>query len=185
MRTFSKTLMIIGIIGAFVSCKSSFDATETMELQDNRKAVYQEIISNPEQLDEFMELAQQDDQARRTMMQSHMQMMESGKMEMMMQNNPDMKEKMKLHMQKMMEKNPEMREKMHSMMMEKMMENTEGRKMMMERMHKNTDMKKDMMKKMMDNPEMMEDMIEKMMDNPEMKKKMRSEMKEENSNSEK
>ncbi|MGM0932844.1 MAG: hypothetical protein ACQEWD_05310 [Bacteroidota bacterium] len=185
MRTISKTLILIGIMGAFVSCKSSFDATETMELQNNRNAVYQEIISNPGQLNEFIELAQQDEEARRIMMQSQMQMMESARMKEMMENNPDMKERVNSHMQKMMEKNPEMQGKMQSMMIEKMLKSPEGRKMLMEKIHKNTEMKKDMMKKMMDNPEMMEGMMEKMMDNPEMKKKMKSKMKEENSNSEK
>ena len=112
MRTISKTLMIIGIIGAFVSCKSSFDATETMELQNNREAVYQEMISNPGQLNEFIELAQQDEEARRIMMQSQMQMMESARMKEMMKNNPDMKERVNSHMQKMMEENPEIQGKM-------------------------------------------------------------------------
>jgi len=187
MRTISKTLMIIGIMGAFVSCKSSFDATETMELRDNREAVYQEIISNPAQLNEFMELALQDDGARMTIMKNHIQMMESAEMKGMMQSNPDMKEMMRSHMQKMMEENPEMREKMHSLMMEKMMNNPDGRKMLMKKMDDHMEMKKEMMgmvmEKLMSNPEMKEKMMKKMMENPEMMEQMKSKMKEKNSDS--
>ena len=138
MRTISKTLMLIGIIGAALSCKSTFNATEAMESQNNREAVYQEIISNPGQMNEFIELAQQDDQARRIMMQSHMQMMESGKMKETMKNNPDMKKKMMPHMQKMMEENLEMMEEM----MDKMMDNPERMKKMMKKMQEKGMMEK-------------------------------------------
>ena len=79
MRTILKTLMVIGIIGTVVSCKSTFNASETMELPNNRAAVYQEIISNPDQFREFIDLAQQDKEAKKIMMHGHMQMMESGK----------------------------------------------------------------------------------------------------------
>lgn len=178
MKTFSNTLMFIGIMGTAVSCKSTFNATEAMELQNNRDAVYQEIISNPGQVKEFIELAQQDEEANKIMMQSHMQMMESGKMKEMMKNNPDRKEKMMSHMQKMMEENPEMKEKMQSMMAEKMLQSPEGRKMLMRKMHENTRMKKEMMGKMKENPEMMEEMMDKMMDNPEMMKKIMKKMQE-------
>lgn len=81
MRTIFKMFMVIGIMGAVVSCKSTFSASETMELKNNRKAVYHEIISNPDQLREFIDLAKQDEGARKIMMHNHMQMMESGKNE--------------------------------------------------------------------------------------------------------
>ena len=61
MKTIVKTLMIIGAVGTLVSCKSTFNATETMETQANRNAVYQEIISKPSQFSEFINLAQQDE----------------------------------------------------------------------------------------------------------------------------
>lgn len=151
MKTISRTLLIIGIMGAFVSCKSSFDAAETMELQNNRQAVYQEIISNPEQMKEFTQMAQEDQGARKIMMQSHMEMMESGKLMEMMKNNPEMKEQMKENMQNMMQNNPEMMENMRSKMTEKMMKSAEGRKKLMEAMKENSDMKKEMMQEMMQN----------------------------------
>ena len=144
MKTIVKTLMIIGVIGSLVSCKSAFNASQTMEKQENRNAVYQEIISSPDQLNEFIELAQKDERATKIIMNNHMKMMESGKMKEMMKTNPDMKEKMKAHMQKMMEDNPEMKEKM----MQKMKENPEMMEAMMEAMMKNPEMKKKMMEKM-------------------------------------
>ncbi|SDG45917.1 hypothetical protein SAMN04488027_10231 [Psychroflexus sediminis] len=151
MKTISRTLMIIGIMGAFVSCKSSFDAAETMELQNNRQAVYQEIISNPEHMTEFTQMAEQDQDARKIMMQSHMEMMESGKLMEMMKNNPEMIEQMKENMQNMMQNNPEMMENMRSKMTEKMMKSAEGRKKLMEAMQENPEMKKAMMQEMMQN----------------------------------
>lgn len=166
MKTIVKTLLIIVAVGTMVSCKSTFNAAETMEVQDNRNALYQEIISNPSQFIEFIDLAQQNEGAKKLMMQNHMQMMESGEMKTMMDKNPEMKEKMKSHMQKMMEENPEMKEKMHMKMLDKMLESPEGRKMLMQKMHENKEMqdemKEKMMQKMKENPAMMEEMMSKM-----------------------
>lgn len=177
MKTIVKTLLIIVAVGTMVSCKSAFNAAETMEVQDNRNALYQEIISNPSQFSEFIDLAQQNEGAQKIMMHNHMQMMESGKMKNMMEKNPEMKQKMKSHMEKMMEENPEMKEKMQTKMLDKMLESPEGRKMLMQKMHKNKEMqgemKEKMMQKMKENPAMMEEMMEKMMENPEMMKKMK------------
>lgn len=182
MNTIIKTLLIIGVFGSLLSCKSSFNVSETMETQENRNSIYQEIVSNPDRFNEFIDLAQQNEGAQKLLMQKHMQMMESGDMEMMMGNNPEMKEKMQSHMQKMMEKNPEMMQKMQAKMLEKTMESERGRKMLMDKIHNNKMMKKSMkerMMKMMDeNPEMMEEMMQKMMEkNPEMMQKMKEKMK--------
>ncbi len=177
MKTIVKTLLVFGVIGSLVSCKSTFNAYETMENQENRNALYKEIISNQSRFSEFIDLAQQDEGARKLMMQNHMQMMESGKMKTMMEKNPEMKQKMKSHMQKMMEENPEMKEKMQTMMLDKILESPEGRKMLMQKMHENKEMqgemKKNMMEKMKENPAMMEEMMKMMMENPEMNEKMK------------
>jgi len=182
MKTTVKILMTVGLVGTMLSCKSTFNATETLQVEENRNAVYQEIISNPNQFSEFIDLAQQDEGARKIMMQQHMQKMESGSMKMMMEKNPEMKEKMQSHMQMMMEKNPEMMQKMQSKMLDKMMEGKKGRKMLMDEIHSNKMMKKEMKAKMMqmmnENPEMMEEMMQKMMEkNPGMMKKMKGRMK--------
>lgn len=177
MKTIVKILLIIGVIVSLTGCKSTFNASETMAEQENRNAVYQEIISSPNQFNEFIDRAQQDEGARKLMMKKHMEMMESGKMKAMMENNPEMKEKRKAHMQKMMEDNPEMKEEMQKMMLDKMLKNQEGRKMLMQKMHESKEMKEVMKEKMKENPEMMEAMMEKMMNNPEMKEKMMEKMK--------
>jgi len=181
MKTIVKTLLVFSVICSLVSCKSTFNAYETMENQENRNALYQEIISNQSQFSEFIDLAQQNEGAQKIMMQNHMQMMESGKMKTMMEKNPEMKQKMESHMQKMME-NPEMKEKMQTMMLDKMSGSSEGRKMLMQKMHENKEMQGEMKEKMMqnmkENPAMMEEMMEKMMENPEMKAKMMQKMKE-------
>ncbi|WP_339869674.1 hypothetical protein [uncultured Algoriphagus sp.] len=176
MKTIVKTLLVFSVIGSLMSCKSTFNAYETMENLENRNALYQEIISNQSQFSEFIDLAQQNEGAQKIMMQNHMQMMESGKMKTMMEN-PEMKQKMESHMQKMME-NPEMKEKMQTMMLDKMSGSSEGRKMLMHKMHENKEMQREMMEKMKENPAMMEEMMEKMMENPEMKAKMMQKMKE-------
>jgi hypothetical protein len=164
MKTIGKIVLIIGVIGSLVSCKSTFNASETMEKQENRTAVYQEIISSPSQFNEFIGLAQQDEVTGKILMQNHMQMMETGKMKTMMESNPEMKEKMHSHMQKMMGENPEMKEKMQTMMVDKMLKDPEGRKMLMQKMHGN---KETMMETMMENPEMKEKMMAKMKDKKE------------------
>lgn len=91
---------------------------------------------------------ERDEEASKIMMQSHMQLMKSGKMKGMMENNPEMKEKVKSHMHKMMEENPEMKGKMQSMMIEKMLKSPEDKKMFMEKMHEDKTMKEKMMSKM-------------------------------------
>jgi hypothetical protein len=181
MKVTVKILMMVGLVGTMLSCKSSFNATETMQVEQNRSAIYQEIISNPVQLTNLLSEAQKNEEAKKMLMKAHMEQMESGNMKMMMEKNPEMKEKMQSHMQKMMEKNPEMMENMQSKMLAKMMESEKGRKMLMDEIHNNEMMKKEMKPKMMemmnDNPEMMEEMMQKMIEkNPEMMKKMKGKM---------
>jgi hypothetical protein len=157
-----KILMVIGLVGTMVSCKSTFNATETLQVEESRNAIYQEIISNPIQFTNFINEAQKSEAAKKIMMKAHMEQMESGNMKMMMEKNPGMKEKMQSHMQKMMEENPEMMQKMQSKMLDKMMESEKGRNMLMDEIHNNKMMKKDMKAKMMqmmnENPEMMKKM---------------------------
>jgi uncharacterized membrane protein len=166
MKTTVKILIVIGIVGTMISCKSTFNASETLSVEENRQAVYQEIISNPIQLTNFISEAQKNEEAKKVLMKAHMEKMESGNMKMMMDKNPDMKEKMQAHMQKMMENNPEMKEKMQSKMLDKIMESEAGRKMLMDKIHNNQMMKNEMkpqiMKMMDENPEMMEEMMQKM-----------------------
>jgi hypothetical protein len=164
MKTTVKILMTIGLVGTMLSCKSSFNATETMQVEENRNAIYQEIIANPVQLTNFISEAQKSEEAKKILMKAHMEQMESGNMKMMM------------------DKNPEMMQKMQSKMLAKMMESEKGRKMLMDEIHNNEMMKMEMKAKMMqmmnENPEMMEEMMQKMMDkNPEMMKKMKGKMK--------
>jgi hypothetical protein len=135
-----------------LSCKSTFNATETLQVEQNKNAIYQEIISNPVQFTNFISEAQKNEEAKKIMMKAHMEQMESGNMNMMM------------------EKNSEMKEKMQSKMLDKMMESEKGREMLMDEIHNNEMMKKEMKAKMMqmmnENPEMMEEMMDK---NSEMK----------------
>ncbi len=83
--------MTVGLVGTIISCKSTFNATETMQVEENRNAIYQEIISNPVQFTNFIRKAQKNDEAKKIMMKDQM---ESGNMKMMMDKNPEMKEKM-------------------------------------------------------------------------------------------
>jgi hypothetical protein len=83
------------------------------------------------------------------LMKAHMEQMESGNMKMMMDKDPEMKEKMQSHMQMMMDKNPDMMQKMQSKMLDKMMESEMGRKILMDKIYSNDTMKKEMKEKMM------------------------------------
>jgi hypothetical protein len=166
MKTILKTLLVITLIGTVASCKSAFNATETLQVDENRNAIYQEIISNPLQFTNFISEAQKNEVAKKMLMKAQMEQMESGDMKMMM------------------EKNPEMKAKMQSKMLDKMTASEEGRNMLMDQIHKNKMMKKEMKAKMMqmmeESPEMMEEMMQKMMEkNPEMMKKMKGKMKNE------
>lgn len=165
MKTTQKILAVTTFALVF-GCKSTFNLDETLQNEENRKAIYQEIISNPAQFTVFINEARKDEKAKKILMKTHMEQMESGNMKMMMEKNPEMKEKMQAHMQKMMEKNPEMKKKMQSKMLDKMMESEKGRKMLMEIIHTDEMMKKEMkerMKKMMkENPDMMQKMMQKM-----------------------
>ncbi len=87
-----------------------------MQVEENRNAIYQEIISNPVQFTNFISEARKNEEAKKILMKTHMEQMESGNMKMMMDKNPEMMEEM---MQKMMEKNPEMMQKMKEKMKNK------------------------------------------------------------------
>ncbi|MDZ4810060.1 MAG: hypothetical protein SGI96_17620, partial [Bacteroidota bacterium] len=121
MKTTVNFLMAISLMGTMISCKTTFNATETLQVEQNRNAIYKEIISNPVQLTNFISEAQKNEEAKKILMKAHMEQMESGSMKMMMDKNPEMKEKMQSHMQMMMDKNPEMEQKMQSKMLDKMM----------------------------------------------------------------
>ena len=84
MKTTVKLLMVIGILGTVISCKSTFNASETMQVEENRNAIYQEIISNPVQFTNFISEARKNEDAKKIMMKTHMEQMESGNMKMMM-----------------------------------------------------------------------------------------------------
>jgi hypothetical protein len=177
MKATVKILMTVGLVSTMLSCKTSFNASKTMQVEENRQAIYQEIISNPVQLTNFLSAAQKNEEAKKILMKTQMEQMESGNMQMMMDKNPEMKEKMQSHMQIMMDKNPEMMQMMHSKMLDKMMGSEMGRKMIMGKMQTNNDMKKEMKENMMqmmhDNPDMMGEMMQKMMEqNPEMMQKL-------------
>ncbi|MEX2411867.1 MAG: hypothetical protein WD607_10970, partial [Candidatus Paceibacterota bacterium] len=148
MKTLLIVLSAIGLL-SLNSCKSTFNATETLQVDENRNAIYQEIISNPVHFTNFISEAQKNEATKKILMKAHMEQMESGNMKMMMEKNPEMKEKMQSHMQMMMEKNPEMMQKMQSKMLVKMMENEESRKMLMDEIHNNKMMKNQMKAKMM------------------------------------
>ncbi len=147
MKTIKK-IAFLSIIGLLASCKSNYTATDILKSEDNKKAIYKEIISNPNELSNFIALAREDEEAKKVLMKAHMQQMESGGMKMMMEKNPEMKEKMQSHMQKMMDENPEMMKKMQTKILDKMMSSEKGREVLLEKIHNNELMKKEMKKKM-------------------------------------
>lgn len=171
--------LVIATLLLTVSCKSTFNASETLQNDENRKELYQNIISDPVKFNEFLEIAGSNKDAQMLMMKNHMKMMEDGKMMEMMKKNPEMKEKMEKMMQEKMENNPEMQKKMQEKMRKKMMEDPEEKEAMMEMMKK----------KMKENPEMMEKMMDKMMmmmhENPKMMEMMKKKMKDHQSKMEK
>src|SRR5680860_3313 len=61
MKTIVKTLMAIGLVGTLASCKSTFNATETLQDEESRNAIYQEIISKPVQFTNFISEAQKNE----------------------------------------------------------------------------------------------------------------------------
>ena len=117
--------LVITTLLLTVSCKSTFSASKTLQNDENRKELYQNIISDSVNFKEFLEVAGSNKEAQMLMMKNHMKMMEDGKMMKMMEGNPEMKKKMEQKMQEMMEKNPEMKKMMMMKMLEKMHENPE------------------------------------------------------------
>ena len=158
MKNILKLSMIATLLLLIVSCKSTFNASETLQNDENRKQLYQNIISDPVKFSEFLEVASSNKAAQMLLMKNHMKMMENGKMMEMMKENPEMKEKMEKKMQEKMRK--------------KMMDDPAEREAMMDKMHS----------KMKENPEMMEKMVDKMImmmhENPKMMEMMKKKMKE-------
>ena len=54
MKTALKILMAVGLVGTMLSCKTTFNASKTLQVEENRQALYQEIITNPTQLTNFI-----------------------------------------------------------------------------------------------------------------------------------
>jgi hypothetical protein len=149
MKTTVKIFIAVGLLGTMISCKTTFNASKTLQVEQNRNAIYKEIISDTIQLTNFIIEAQKNEEAKKILMKAHMKQMESGNMKMMMDKDPEMKEKMQSHMQMMMDKNPDMMQKMQSKMLDKMMESEMGRKILMDKIYSNDTMKKEMKEKMM------------------------------------
>jgi hypothetical protein len=141
MKTIVKTLLIMAFIFTMVSCMETFNATETLQVDENRNAIYQEIISNPIQFTNFVSAAQKSEESKKILMKSHIVKMQS-------------------HMQMMMDKNTEMMQMMESKILGKMMASEEGCKLLMDEIYKNKRMKKEVEAKILqimdENPEMME-----------------------------
>lgn len=179
-------LLALGVIGMFLmsGCSATFNAPEVLEDDENRNEIYRNIVSDQDKFEDLLDMAANNEMAKKTLMQNHMQMMNSGKMETMMKKNPEMKEKIKKMMQEKMEKDPEMKKMMGKMMKKRMEEDPEMKeKMMHEMMHSmenNPEMRKKMMqgmmKKMKENPRIMQEMMEKMHDDPEMMERMKAHM---------
>ena len=162
----------VSIFGLLLSsCATNKTAAEALADNDFKNNVYREIVNDQSKFMEFMEVAHANSQADVWLLEDHMQMMENGKIQEIMQNNPEMKEKMKEMKEDRMENAPGMQQKMQKKMKMKMMNDPEMKQAMMENMHA----------KMKDNPEMAEKMMDQMIqflhENPELMEKMKAKMK--------
>ncbi|PRX45690.1 hypothetical protein [Salegentibacter salegens] len=170
-----KTLLrftLVSIFGLLLSsCGTNKTAAEALAENDFRNNVYREIVNDESKFMEFMEVAHANPPADMWLLKDHMQMMESGKIQEIMKNNPEMKEKMQNMKQEKMEKAPKMQQKMQKKMKMKMMNDPEMKEAMMQEMHQ----------KMKSNPEMAEKMMDQMIqflhENPELMEKMKAKMK--------
>jgi len=117
--------MILATLLLTVSCKSTFNASKTLQNDKNRKELYQTIISDSIKFSEFLEVAANNKETQMLMMKYQMKMMEDGKMMEMMKDNPEIKKMMMKNMMEKMQKNPEMMRNMMEKMMEMMQENPE------------------------------------------------------------
>ncbi|MCM4156626.1 hypothetical protein [Gramella sp. AN32] len=179
MKNFKFLFVSLFFVIFLSSCTATFNAPEILENDENRNELYRSIVSDQNKFSELLDVAASNEAAKKTLIQNHMQMMDSGNMKVMMEKNPEMKEKMMSHMEKMMN-DPEMKEKMQKMMQD----NPEMKKGMMHELeHKmETDqefrnkMMDGMMKKMKEDPELMKKMMDKMHDDPEMMEKMKQHM---------
>lgn len=90
--------LVIATLLLTVSCKSTFNASKTLQNDENRKELYQNIISDSTKFTEFLEVAGGHKNAQMLLMKNHMKMMEDGKMMEAMKKNPEMKKKMEQKM---------------------------------------------------------------------------------------
>ncbi|OEY72767.1 hypothetical protein [Salegentibacter salarius] len=165
-------ITFVSIFGLLLSsCGTNKTAAEALTENDFRNNVYREIVNDQSKFMEFMEVAHANPPADMWLLKDHMQMMENGKIQEIMKNNPEMKEQMQKMKQEKMEKAPKMQQKMQKKMKNKMMNNPEMRMAMMQEMHQ----------KMKSNPQMADKMMDQMIqflhENPELMEKMKAKMK--------
>jgi hypothetical protein len=149
MKKIVKMLVVMTFIATLVSCMETFNATETLQVDENRNAIYQEIISNPIQFTNFISESQKSEEAKKILIKSNIVKMEPGDIKMIM------------------DKNPEMIQMMQSERLDQMMASKEGCKLLMDEIYKNKIMKKEMEAKM----------LQMMDENPEMIKKIKGKIK--------
>lgn len=163
---------IIGVSGLILTgCGSSQPVSETMKENEYRNQVYQEIVNTEAYFNEFLNVANSNDQAQKRLLEDHFDMMQAGEIKEIVKNDPQLKERMKKMMHEKIENDPEMMAKMKEKMKTQMMNDPETRQHMMEHMHQ----------RMKKNPEMAGEMMDRMIqflhENPELMEQMRAKMK--------
>ena len=82
-------ITFVSIFGLLLSsCGTNKTAAEALTENDFRNNVYREIVNDQSKFMEFMEVAHANPPADMWLLKDHMQMMENGKIQEIMKNNP-------------------------------------------------------------------------------------------------
>lgn len=170
-----KKLVRIGMFGLagllMTSCGTPQTAAERMVENEYRNEVYAEIVKSENRFEEFMQVAQNDPEAQKWLLQAHFDMMEAGKVEILVKNNPQLKDRMRAIISQKLENDPEMQAMLKDKVKAQMMQDPEVQQHMMQHMHEKMKNNPEMADKMMDN------MIQFLHENPQLMDKMRAKMK--------
>lgn len=158
------------------ACGGYKEAGEAFEDDDFRDQAYGQIINSENYFNEFLEEANDSDQAQLWLLKNHLQHMENGTMKPLVENNPELKQRMKSIMESKLKENPQLCKSVQ----DELMADEDFRLMVIKEVEadlsNNPELMDAMIDRLMEQPDKFKVVLKRMLDDEEAKMMIRNEM---------
>lgn len=158
------------------SCGGYKEAGEAFEDQEFRNQAYGQIVDNENYFDEFLNEVHDNEQAQNWLLQDHLDHMENGTIQGIVENDPQLKERMKSVMEAQLKANPQL----CKVVQEELLEDEEFRMMVVKEVEadiaNNPELLDAMVDRLLEQPDKMKVVLERMLEDEEAKLMIRQAM---------